>query len=59
MVALIGDHSASYINVLCVLRKALESVCMKYTAGGEGLTKSCVFVTGFEETRLPRTITNI
>ena len=43
MVALIGDRSASYTNVLCVLLKALQSVCMKYTAGGESLTKSCVF----------------
>ena len=45
MVALIGERSASYINVLCVLLKALQSVCMKHTAGGESLTKSCVFDT--------------
>ena len=45
MVALISDCSASYVNVLCVLLKALQSVFMKYTAGGESLTKSCVFDT--------------
>ena len=43
MVALISDCSASCITVLCVLLKALQSVFMKYTAGGESLTKSCVF----------------
>ena len=42
----------------CVLLKALQLVCMKYTAGGESLTKSCVFVTGFEKTRFPRTFGN-
>ena len=45
MGALISDCSASYINVLCVLLKALQSVFMKYTAGGESLTKNCVFDT--------------
>ena len=46
------------INVLCALLKALQSVYTKYTAGGESLTKSCVFVTGFEKTQLPHTFRN-